>query len=68
MQWIAEHLKVLHKLGSIVISYFSMKQTFMALSSTKVKYIETSNASHEVIWLHKLLAGMFERELDPTII
>jgi hypothetical protein len=40
----------------------------MALSSTEAEYMETSTASCEAIWLHKLLAGLFDQELDPTVI
>jgi hypothetical protein len=55
-------------LGSTMISWFSRKQTSVALSSTKAKYTTANIASHEAIWLHKLLAGLFDQELDTTII
>jgi hypothetical protein len=30
--------------------------------------VAVSTASCEAIWLHKLLAGLFDQELDPTVI
>jgi hypothetical protein len=46
-------------LGSIVVSWFSRKQTFVALCSTEVEYMAVSLVSCEAIWLRKLLAGLF---------
>jgi hypothetical protein len=40
----------------------------VALSSAEEKYMATSTASCEAIWLRKLLAGLFDKELDPTVI
>ena len=56
------------RLGSAVVSWFSKKQMSMALNSTKAKYMATSQASCEAIWLHKLLVGLFDRELRSTTI
>jgi hypothetical protein len=55
-------------LGSTMISWFSRKQTFVALSSAEAEYMAASTASCEAIWLRKLLAGLFDQELDPTVI
>jgi hypothetical protein len=55
-------------LGSTMISWFSRKQTFVALSTTEVEYIAASVASHEAVWLQKLLAGLFDQELETTLI
>jgi hypothetical protein len=40
----------------------------MKLSSTKEEYITTSVASCEALWLQKFLVGLFDLELDPTLI
>ena len=40
----------------------------MALSTTEAEYIATSDAGKEVIWLRKLLAGLFGDVLETTII
>jgi hypothetical protein len=40
----------------------------VALSTTKEKYIASSVASCESVWLWKLLAGLFDLELEPTLI
>jgi hypothetical protein len=55
-------------LGSTMISWFSRKQTSVALSSAEAEYMAASTASCEAIWLRKLLAGLFDQELDPTVI
>ena len=46
-------------LGSAVISWFSRKQTSVALSSVEVKYIVACMVAWEVVWLRKLLIGLF---------
>jgi hypothetical protein len=51
-----------------MISWFSKKQTSVALSSVEADYMATSIASCEVIWLRKLLIGLFDEELEPTVI
>jgi hypothetical protein len=43
-----------------MISWFSGKQTSVALSTAKAKYIATCSARSEAMWLRKLLAGLFE--------
>jgi hypothetical protein len=40
----------------------------VALSSTEVEYMTTSLASCEVIWLRKLLIGLFDQELESMVI
>jgi hypothetical protein len=40
----------------------------MALSIVKLDYIVASVASHEAVWLWKLFAGLFDLELEPTLI
>jgi hypothetical protein len=55
-------------LGSTIISWFNEKKTFVELSSTEVEYMVASMASCESIWLRKLLARMFDQELDSTVI
>jgi hypothetical protein len=55
-------------LGSCMISWFSMKQTSVALSTTEAKYMATCLACIEAVWLRKLLSGLFDIELDATSI
>jgi hypothetical protein len=40
----------------------------VALNTVEEKYITTSVASYEAVWLQKLLAGIFDLELEPTLI
>ena len=47
---------------------FSKKQSSVALSTTKAVYIVAFSASCEAIWLRKLMSGLFDMELDTTVI
>jgi hypothetical protein len=40
----------------------------VALSTAEVEYIATCLASSEAVWLQKLLAGLFDLELEATCI
>ena len=49
-----------------VISWFSKKQTSVALSTVEVEYIVTCSVCTKVVWLRKLLSGLFDVAMDPT--
>jgi hypothetical protein len=51
-----------------MISWLSKKKTSVALNTTEAEYIVASVESCEAVWLHKLLAGIFDLELEPTLI
>jgi hypothetical protein len=51
-----------------MIQWLSRKQTSVALNTSESKYIAASVASREAMWLWKLLAGIFDLELEPTLI
>ena len=53
-------------LGSGMISWFSRKQTSIALSTEKAEYIGACSACREVVWLRKMLEGLFDVEIDAT--
>lgn len=55
-------------MGFEMISQYSRKQSFVALSTAKVEYIVASDVGKEAIWLHKLLAGLFGDVLEMTTI
>jgi hypothetical protein len=55
-------------MGSAVIAWFNRKQTSVALSMDEIEYITTCSTSSEVVWLQKLLAGLFDLELEVTCI
>jgi hypothetical protein len=40
----------------------------VALSTEETKYIAASVARHKTVWLQKLLAGLVNLELEPTLI
>ena len=55
-------------LGSVVIVWCNRKQTSVALNTTEAEYIATCSASNEVVWLQKMLSGLFNLEMDATCI
>ena len=57
-----------YSLGSAMISWFSRKQSSVALSTAEAEYIAACSASCEAIWLQKLMSGLFNLELDTTVI
>ena len=55
-------------MGSSVISWFSRKQSCVALSTAEAEYVATCSASCEVVWLRKILYDIFDLQLDATCI
>ena len=55
-------------LGFVVISWFSRKQTSVALSSAEAEHIAACMVVQEAVWLRKLLVGLFGHRLEPTVI
>ena len=53
-------------MGLGVISWFSRKQSCVALSTTKAKYVVACSASSESVWLRKILSDLFDLQLDAT--
>ena len=49
-----------------MISWFNRKHTNIALSMTEVEYIATCSTCSEVVWIRKMLAGLFDAEIDVT--
>ena len=57
-----------YSLGSAMISWFSKKHSSVALKTNEAEYIAACYASCEVIWIRKLVSGLFDMELDTTVI
>jgi hypothetical protein len=55
-------------LGSAMISWARRKQNYVALGTTKAEYIAACEACTEVVWLRKLIYGLFDQVPDSTII
>jgi hypothetical protein len=55
-------------LGSTMTSWKRRKQSSIALSTTEAEYIATCFAGCEAIWLRKLLIGLFDLEMEATVI
>jgi hypothetical protein len=55
-------------LGSAMISWQSRKQSSTALSTTEAEYIVACSTSCEAIWLRKFLTGLFDLEMEATMI
>ena len=53
-------------MGSGVISWFSKKQSCVALSTIEAEYVTACSASCEAVWLQKLLSDIFDLQLDAT--
>ena len=47
-------------MGSGVITWFSRKQSCMALNMANTEYIIACSASCEAVWLRKLLSDLFD--------
>ena len=55
-------------MGSGVISSFSRKKFYVALSTVEAEYVTACSASCEAVWLRKLLSDLFDLQLDATCI
>ena len=51
-----------------MISWIRKKQSFLALSTTKVEYVASCLVSCEAVWLMKLLSDLFDLQLDVNCI
>ena len=49
-----------------MLSWFSRKQTSIALSTAEAEYIDACSAYSEAVWLRKILVGLFYEEIDVT--
>ena len=55
-------------MGLGVISWFSRKQSCVALSIVEAEYVASCSVSYEPVWLRKLLSNIFYLQLDATCI
>jgi hypothetical protein len=55
-------------LGSVMVSWCSRKDSYVALSTAESEYIALSVADRKAVWLCKLLKYLFDHEMYPTII
>eukprot|EP00253_Pinus_taeda_P022742 PITA_22742 len=53
---------------SAAVSWYSRKQRSVALSSAEAKYMVASQATCEAIWMRKIIFGLFDQRMDPTVI
>ena len=51
-----------------MISWFSKKQSCVALSIVEVEYVVACSASCEEVWLWKLLSDLFDLQMDAACI
>ena len=47
-------------MGSGVISWFSRKQSYVALSTDEVEYVAACLSSYDEVWLRNLLSDLFD--------
>eukprot|EP00253_Pinus_taeda_P011308 PITA_11308 len=55
-------------LGLAADSWYNRKQMSIALSSVEAEYMAASQAACEAIWMRKILVGLFDQRMDPTVI
>ena len=55
-------------IGLGVVSWFNRKQKSVALTLAKAEYMTTNMAACEGMWPRKLLSGLFECELEVTVV
>ena len=46
-----------------MISWFSKKMSYVALSTAEAEYVAVFSASYEAVWLRKLLSDLFDLQL-----
>lgn len=51
-----------------MISWISIKQDIVALSSVEVEYVAACEVSKEAVWLRNLLSDLFEGLMDPNCV
>jgi len=51
-----------------MISWYRWKHTSVALNTIEAEYIAACGASKEAVWLQKMLARLFDQELDVIVI
>ena len=49
-------------------SWCSKKQSCVAQSIAEAEYVAACMAAKEAMWLHKLLSGLFDEMVEPTMI
>jgi hypothetical protein len=55
-------------LGSSMISWQSRRQSSISLNTVEAEYIVACSSSCEAIWLQNLLTGLFDLEMEATMI
>jgi hypothetical protein len=55
-------------LGSTMISWSSQKHGSIAKSTTEVEYIATSDVRKQVVWLRKLVSGLFGDKIEMMVV
>jgi hypothetical protein len=55
-------------LGSAMTSWQSRKQSSISLTATEAEYIPACSTSFEAIWLWKFLTGLFDLEMESSVI
>ena len=55
-------------MGLGVISWFSRKQSYVALSTAEVEYVAACLASCEAVWLWNILSDLCDLQMDATCI
>ena len=57
-------IKTMFFLGDCLVSWQSLKQKVVALSSCEVEYIATTTTTTRALWLSRMLAELLGRKVD----
>ena len=55
-------------IGSTIVSWYSRKHRFVALSLAEEKYMVVIQAAYETIWMRNILVSFFGSHMDLTVI
>ena len=53
--------------GGTIISWISKLQKVVALSTTEVEYVATTQASKEMIWLHRFMEELENKKYNSRL-
>ena len=56
------------QIGGTAISWYSRKQSSVALSTAEAEYMALSSASQEAVWLRQLYTDLLKDPVQPTIV
>ena len=53
-------------IGSVAITWRSWNQSVPADSTTEAEYVAAAQSTKEIIWVHKILEDLHEKQMSST--